>query len=51
VAILQLDTLSKFAESTNAKLVVPVETAALLGAVQAIKSIIADGPSAPATGG
>ncbi|HVB71786.1 MAG TPA: SPFH domain-containing protein [Acidimicrobiales bacterium] len=51
VAILQLDTLSKFAESPNAKLVVPVETAGLLGAVQAIKSVMGDAPSAPPTGG
>ncbi|MGH9020741.1 MAG: SPFH domain-containing protein [Acidimicrobiales bacterium] len=50
VAILQLDTLTKFAESPNAKLVVPVETAGLLGAVQAIKSVIGDAPSAPAGG-
>jgi regulator of protease activity HflC (stomatin/prohibitin superfamily) len=51
VAILQLDTLSKFAESPNAKLVVPIETAAVLGAVQAIKSVISDMPTAAPTGG
>ncbi len=50
VAILQLDTLSKFAESPNAKLVVPVETAGLLGAVQAIKSVIGEMPTGAATG-
>ena len=50
VAILQLDTLSKFAESPNAKLVVPVETAGLLGAVQAIKSVIGDMPTGAPTG-
>ncbi|MDE3064782.1 MAG: SPFH/Band 7/PHB domain protein [Acidobacteriota bacterium] len=51
VSILQLDTLAKFAASPNAKLVVPVETAGLLGAVQAIRSVLADAPGAPATGG
>ncbi|HEV2952827.1 MAG TPA: SPFH domain-containing protein [Candidatus Dormibacteraeota bacterium] len=40
ISILQLDTLSKFAESPNAKLVVPVETAGLLGAAQALRSMI-----------
>jgi regulator of protease activity HflC (stomatin/prohibitin superfamily) len=44
VAILQLDTLAKFAESTNTKLLIPAESAALLGAVQAIKSVMADVP-------
>lgn len=46
VAILQLDTLSKFADSENAKLVVPVETAGLIGAVQALRSVIGDVPAA-----
>ena len=45
VAILQLDTLSKFAESPNTKLIIPAESAALLGAAQAIKSVMADVPS------
>src|SRR3984885_7944207 len=40
VAILQLDTLSKFAESANTKLIIPAESAALLGAAQAIKSVM-----------
>jgi regulator of protease activity HflC (stomatin/prohibitin superfamily) len=40
VAILQLDTLSKFAESPNTKLIIPAESAALLGAAQAIKSVL-----------
>ena len=40
VAILQLDTLSKFAESPNTKLIIPAESAALLGAAQAIKSVM-----------
>jgi regulator of protease activity HflC (stomatin/prohibitin superfamily) len=45
VAILQLDTLSKFADSENAKLVVPVETAGLIGAVQALRSVIGEAPT------
>jgi regulator of protease activity HflC (stomatin/prohibitin superfamily) len=40
VSILQLDTLSKFATSDNAKLVVPVETAGLLGAAQTLRSVL-----------
>ncbi|MGC8509876.1 MAG: SPFH domain-containing protein [Acidimicrobiales bacterium] len=40
VAILQLDTLAKFAESANTKLIIPAESAALLGAAQAIKSVM-----------
>jgi regulator of protease activity HflC (stomatin/prohibitin superfamily) len=40
IAILQLDTLSKFAESDNAKIVVPFESAALLGAAQALRSVL-----------
>jgi len=46
VAILQLDTLSKFAESPNSKLVVPVETSGLLGAAQAIRSVLDGVPTA-----
>lgn len=42
IAILQLDTLSKFAASENTKLIIPAESAALLGAVQAIKSVMSD---------
>jgi regulator of protease activity HflC (stomatin/prohibitin superfamily) len=45
VAILQLDTLSKFAESPNTKLIIPAESAALLGAAQAIKSVMDSVPS------
>ena len=49
VAILQLDTLARFADSDNAKIVVPYESAALLGAVQAIRGVMdgvaTDGPS------
>jgi regulator of protease activity HflC (stomatin/prohibitin superfamily) len=44
VAILQLDALSKFAESDNAKIVVPYESAALLGAAQTLKSVLAEAP-------
>jgi regulator of protease activity HflC (stomatin/prohibitin superfamily) len=40
VAILQLDTLSKFADSDNAKIVVPYESVALLGAAQALKGVL-----------
>ena len=45
VAILQLDTLAKFADSDNAKIVVPYESAALLGAAQTLKSVLANTPS------
>jgi regulator of protease activity HflC (stomatin/prohibitin superfamily) len=45
IAILQLDTLSKFADSPNAKIVVPFESAALLGAAQALKSVLGDVPT------
>jgi regulator of protease activity HflC (stomatin/prohibitin superfamily) len=48
VAILQLDTLGRFADSPNSKIVVPVETAGILGAAQAIRSVIGE---APAQGG
>jgi regulator of protease activity HflC (stomatin/prohibitin superfamily) len=50
VAILQLDTLSRFAESPNTKIVIPAESAALLGAVQAIQSVLGQVPSAGETG-
>jgi regulator of protease activity HflC (stomatin/prohibitin superfamily) len=46
LAILQLDTLAKFADSDNTKIVVPFESAAMLGAVQALKSVLADVPDA-----
>jgi regulator of protease activity HflC (stomatin/prohibitin superfamily) len=42
VAILQLDTLSKFADSDNAKIVVPYESAGLMGAAQALKGVLGD---------
>jgi hypothetical protein len=45
VSILQLDTLSKFAASDNAKLVIPVETAGLLGAAQVLRGVLDGAPS------
>lgn len=45
VAILQLETLALFASSENAKIVVPYESAGLLGAAQALRSVIAAAPS------
>jgi regulator of protease activity HflC (stomatin/prohibitin superfamily) len=51
IAILQLDTLSKFADSDNAKIVVPYESAGLLGAAQTLKSVLADTPASPSTNG
>jgi regulator of protease activity HflC (stomatin/prohibitin superfamily) len=44
VAILQLDALVKFAESDNAKIVVPFESAGLLGAAQTLRSVLAAAP-------
>lgn len=49
VAILQLDTLSKFAASENTKLIIPAESAALLGAAQALRSVMADVPAVTST--
>jgi regulator of protease activity HflC (stomatin/prohibitin superfamily) len=40
VAILQLDTLSKFASSEGSTVVVPYESAGLLGAAQALRSVL-----------
>src|SRR4051812_34270032 len=40
VAILQLETLAKFAESENAKIVVPYESAGLMGAAQALRAAL-----------
>jgi regulator of protease activity HflC (stomatin/prohibitin superfamily) len=45
VAILQLDTLAKFADSDNSTVVVPYESAGLLGAAQALKSVLGSVPS------
>jgi len=46
LAVLQLDALEKIASSDNTKLVVPVETAGLLGAAQALRSVLAAVPEA-----
>ncbi len=40
MAILQLDTLAKFAESDNAKIVVPYESAGLMGAAAALRGVL-----------
>jgi regulator of protease activity HflC (stomatin/prohibitin superfamily) len=45
VAILQLDTLSKFADSDNAKIVIPYESVGLLGAAQALRGVLDGAPS------
>jgi regulator of protease activity HflC (stomatin/prohibitin superfamily) len=45
VSILQLDTLSKFAASDNSKIVIPYEAAGLLGAAQALRTMLSDSPS------
>jgi regulator of protease activity HflC (stomatin/prohibitin superfamily) len=54
VAILQLDTLAKFADSDNTTVVVPYESAGLLGAAQALKAVLGsvpnDGVLAPGNG-
>ena len=50
VAILQLDTLSKFATSENTKIVIPAESSALLGAAQALRSVLADVPTLGSSG-
>jgi regulator of protease activity HflC (stomatin/prohibitin superfamily) len=44
LAILQLDTLSKFANSDNSKILVPYESMGLLGAAQALRSVLSDVP-------
>ena len=46
IAVLQLDTLGKFAESPNSKFIVPAESASMLGAVQALKSVLEQVPVA-----
>src|SRR5215472_12135027 len=40
LAVLQLDALGKFAASPNSKMLVPYESAGLLGAAQALRSVI-----------
>ncbi|MGI8664146.1 MAG: SPFH domain-containing protein [Acidimicrobiales bacterium] len=47
VAILQLDTLAKFAESGNNTTLVPYESAGLLGAAQALRSVLEAAPKQP----
>jgi hypothetical protein len=44
VAILQLHAPAKFAESDNAKIVVPFESAGLLGAAQTLRRVLAAVP-------
>jgi hypothetical protein len=46
LAVLQLDTLGKVAASPNSKLVVPYESAGLMGAAQALQSALAAVPEA-----
>lgn len=46
LAVLQLDTLSKFAASPNSKVLLPFESAGILGAAQAIKSVLEGVPQA-----
>jgi len=45
IAILQLETLSKFAESENAKLVVPYESVGLIGAAEALRASLNGAPT------
>jgi regulator of protease activity HflC (stomatin/prohibitin superfamily) len=45
IAILQMETLSKFATSENTTIVVPYESAALLGAAQALRGVLGQVPS------
>ena len=47
VAILQLETLARFADSDNTTVVVPYESAGLLGAVQALRGVIDAVPGSP----
>ena len=47
VAILQLDTLARFADSDNTKVLVPYESAGLLGAAQALRSVLDGAPELP----
>ena len=51
VSILQLDTLARFADSDNAKIVVPFESAGLLGAAQALRSVLDATPAIPRVNG
>jgi len=49
VAILQLETLARFADSDNTTVVVPYESVGLMGAVQALRGVIDAVPVAPPT--
>jgi regulator of protease activity HflC (stomatin/prohibitin superfamily) len=52
VAILQLETLGRFAESDNTTVVVPFESAGLMGAAQALRGVLEATPGGvPATNG
>jgi regulator of protease activity HflC (stomatin/prohibitin superfamily) len=44
IAILQLDALARLADSENAKVVVPYESAGLMGAAQTLRSVLAESP-------
>lgn len=46
LAVLQLDTLREFAASPNSKVVVPFESAGLMGAAQALRSVLDAVPTA-----
>ena len=46
LAVLQLDTLREFATSPNSKVVVPFESAGLMGAAQALRSVLDAVPTA-----
>jgi regulator of protease activity HflC (stomatin/prohibitin superfamily) len=50
LAVLQLDTLGKVASSPNAKVVVPIEASGLMGAAQALRSMMEAVPSANGVG-
>jgi regulator of protease activity HflC (stomatin/prohibitin superfamily) len=43
VALLQLETLGRFADSDNAKVVVPYESVGLMGAAQALRGVLGNG--------
>jgi regulator of protease activity HflC (stomatin/prohibitin superfamily) len=53
LAVLQLDALGRIASSDNSKLIVPIETAGILGAAQALRSVLAAVPesSGPSSNG
>ncbi len=49
VAILQLETLGRFADSDNAKIVVPYESVGLMGAAEALRGVLGVGDTTTAT--